>query len=94
MEIKPCPFCGKKAVIYTVPYIKKTTHFKKNIPEEAINIKEFQMASKTIWSYNLKGYCPQCSDSSCLGRSRKKFFSEYAAIKAWNDRKGESNERA
>ena len=88
MNIKPCPFCGRKAILIEIPYAKKVCRFKEKIPKDALNVQEVKYASRSVWKYEIKGYCPQCSDPSCIGRIRKRYVSEYTAIKAWNQRAG------
>ncbi len=84
--LKNCPFCGGKAIMSIIPSGTKTTRDKKKIPKEAVMVEEIEFRSRFIWKYRTTSFCPQCANPSCMGRIRKKFFSEYMAIKAWNER--------
>jgi len=58
-DLKPCPFCGEKAII----------------------------VDKNLYPHWTR-YYPTCTNRSCIGRNRSKYFpSEEAARKAWNVRR-------
>lgn len=86
MELKPCPFCGSKAMIKELPYSNKIVYREEDIPKDAINIEKCEYRSRTVWKYRTIAYSPQCTNRNCLARTPKKFSSEYYAIKAWNER--------
>ena len=86
MELKPCPFCGGRAVVTVIPSETKIVREKDKIPKDALSIEELVFRSRTAWKYRVPSYCPQCEDSSCLGRVRKHYSTEEIAIYAWNKR--------
>lgn len=86
-KLKPCPFCGGKAVIKSGIY---TTGSSKTgrVPEGVNVVDRIQMKDSSvriIW--NRVGYTIHCPTTKCFCRvSTPKFGTEEEAINAWNHR--------
>ena len=90
--LKPCPFCGSLAEISYARFQVQSACSQKNIPENAtfIGAKTIgHINPHTIYLYQKTAYIPQCTNSACIGRNRKKFHTMQEAEEAWNRRAGE-----
>lgn len=88
--MKPCPFCGSQGEIFSV-LVEKLAYYKKEIPENAINISKTGYVPRfgravSRWKYQVETYIPRCSYEHCIARSRKRFASKEEAVQAWNTR--------
>ncbi len=86
-ELKPCPFCGNVAELHERYYsIEEIAYKKSEIPKNAKFLYEKVMPKKRLYLYRRKVFIPQCTDTSCIGRTTKIFFDKQTAIAAWNRR--------
>lgn len=86
-ELTLCPFCHNEAVVHIVESQSRYAEYKKEIPKEARFIRCVCYPSgKRYFEYRLKEYVPQCVDSSCCGRTVKRYKTMAEAIKTWNTR--------
>ena len=82
-----CPFCGNDAVVHEVEAQPRYAEIKKEIPNGARIIRRISYpGGKEYFEYRKKEYIPQCVDSSCCGRTVKRFNTPVEAISAWNTR--------
>ena len=82
-----CPFCGNDAVVHEVEAQPKYAETQKEVPKGARIIRRISYPSgKKYFEYRKKEYIPQCVDSSCCGRTVKRFNTPAEAISSWNTR--------
>ena len=86
-NMKPCPFCGKSAVVTLFHFPTQSCYRLEKVPTNAQVIRTVERNYRTVIYYQRTAYIPQCSDPSCFGRVRKMFDSEESAVNAWNRRK-------
>lgn len=90
-NLNSCPFCGGNAIMHKAEFPSECVQYKKEIPKGARIIRSVKYPSgKTYYEFRAQAFIPQCSDSKCLGRSRKMFKTEEEAIEAWNRRASEN----
>lgn len=87
-KLKPCPFCGNAAELYTIYEACENVASKKSeIPKNAKLVCEKKVPNKPkYFIYKKMRYIPRCTISSCMGRTSKWFLSEEVAVASWNTR--------
>lgn len=87
--LKPCPFCGGESEMHTPDSPSMYAYSKKAIPNSAKILRETKYPSgKISTEYIVKEFVPRCTDSSCCGRTTKRYKTKALAEAAWNLRKG------
>ena len=86
-SLKPCPFCGRAAIIHTRKGAQQRAKSKADIPKGAQYLHTVHTINgEPRYVYRPITYIPQCSDSKCLGRAHKMFDTAEEAAEAWNRR--------
>lgn len=86
-ELKPCPFCGNPAVMHETEFMSEYVKNESEIPKDARIIKTTKYPTGNWYiEFRRKAFVPQCSVTSCLGRTRKLFDRKEDAIEVWNRR--------
>lgn len=87
-KLKPCPFCGEPAQMHRAAYPSEYAARGEAIPKDATILREWRRQGTKQWSveYRRTAYVPQCTDTSCIGRTTKMFRTQDEAAEAWNRR--------
>lgn len=87
-KLKPCPFCGNVAEMHTRYESFDSIAYKKSeIPKTAEVVCEKKYPNKSkYYVYRKLLYVPQCTISSCMGRTTRTFETKQEAEDAWNRR--------
>ena len=77
-KLKPCPFCGNVAEIYTrYECCDNVANKKSEIPKNAKLVCEKKVPNKPkYFLYRNLLFIPRCTNSGCMGRTSKWFVSE------------------
>lgn len=91
--LRRCPFCGSEAEMHTPDSNVLYANSKNEIPKGAQILRETKYPSGHICiEYKVKEFVPRCSDTSCSGRTVKRYKTELLARTAWNMRNGRAME--